>query len=446
MRRYEEYKEVELRYFEIIPSNWKLGRLCDVLSSKTYSFTGGPFGSDLKSNDYTDDGIRIIQLQNIGVGKFLNEYKIYTSVEKANALFACNIFPGDIIIAKMADPVARATIIPDYHSRYLMASDGIRLVNNNFNDSRFLVYAINSIHFNFYASINSVGSTRQRIGLNVLKKLNIILPPLSEQQAIANYLDAKTQAIDKKVSLLEQKIETYKKLKRTLINQTITKGLNKNVPLKDSGISWIGQIPQHWEVKRFKDVLNLFTGNSISDKNGFDYIENSIPYVSTKDIDFNTNEINYTNGMYIPNSDKTFKRAKKGTCLICIEGANAGKKYGILNQEVAFVNKLAALKFKANRNFDKYLYYYIQSIAFSGEFFPLINGLIGGVSVNKLKEFNIILPPKSEQEEIAKYLDHKTATIDAIVGNISKQIETLKQLRKTLINDVVTGKIKVCDD
>ena len=96
-------------------------------------------------------------------------------------------------------------------------------------------------------------------------------------------------------------------------------------------------------------------------------------------------------------------------------------------------------------NFDKYLYYYIQSIAFSGEFFPLINGLIGGVSVNKLKEFNIILPPKSEQEEIAKYLDHKTTTIYAIVGNISKQIETLKQLRKTLINDVVTGKIKVVE-
>src|SRR5690554_127437 len=161
----------------------------------------------------------------------------------------------------MADPVARATIIPDYHSRYLMASDGIRLVNNNFNDSRFLVYAINSIHFNFYASINSVGSTRQRIGLNVLKKLNIILPPLSEQQAISNYLDAKTQAIDKKVSLLEQKIETYKKLKRTLINQTITKGLNKNAPLKDSGISWIGQIPQHWEVKRLKELGNIETSS-----------------------------------------------------------------------------------------------------------------------------------------------------------------------------------------
>src|SRR5690606_12973972 len=216
------------------------------------------------------------------------------------------------------------------------------------------------------------------IGKENFKNMTFPLPSFSEQQAIANYLDAKTQAIDKKVSLLEQKIETYKKLKRTLINQTITKGLDKNTPLKDSGISWIGQIPQHWEVKRFKDVLNLFTGNSISDKNGFDYIENSIPYVSTKDIDFNTNEINYTNGMYIPNSDKTFKRAKKGTCLICIEGANAGKKYGILNQEVAFVNKLAALKFIANRNFDKYLYYYIQSNAFSGEFFPLINGLIGG--------------------------------------------------------------------
>ena|SRR5690554_1894465 len=352
---------------------------------------------------------------------------------------------NDVIVSTVRTYLKAIAFI-DFEPKDYVVSTGFAVLQPKKNIfPKYLGYYCQSEYFIDKVVSNSKGVSYPAINAGEIVQLPIINLPLSEQQAIANYLDAKTQAIDKKVSLLEQKIETYKKLKRTLINQTITKGLDKNTPLKDSGISWIGQIPQHWEVKRFKDVLNLFTGNSISDKNGFDYIENSIPYVSTKDIDFNTNEINYTNGMYIPNSDKTFKRAKKGTCLICIEGANAGKKYGILNQEVAFVNKLAALKFKANRNFDKYLYYYIQSIAFSGEFFPLINGLIGGVSVNKLKEFNIILPPKSEQEQIAKYLDHKTTTIDAIVGNISKQIETLKQLRKTLINDVITGKIKVVE-
>lgn len=419
MRRYEELKSSEVEWLEFIPKKWSLVRLKDLCIIETGS---------KNTEDKVDDGIYpfFVRSQTI---EYINSYS----------------FDGEAILTA-GDGVGVAKVFHHFKGKFETHQRVYRISGFNKVNGRFLYYYLKE---NLYKEVlkYNVKATVDSLRMPMFQRFPILCPSIAEQQAIANYLDAKTQAIDKKVTLLEQKIETYKKLKRTLINQTITKGLRSlsEVEMKDSGIAWIGQIPQHWEVKRFKDVLNLFTGNSISDKNGFDYIENSIPYVSTKDIDFNTNEINYENGMYIPKSDKTFKRAKKGTCLLCIEGANAGKKYGILNQEVAFVNKLAALKFKANRNFDKYLYYYIQSIAFSGEFFPLINGLIGGVSVNKLKEFNIILPPKSEQVEIAKYLDHKTTTIDAIVSNIGKQIDTLKQLRKTLINDVVTGKIKVIE-
>lgn len=441
MRNYDSYIESNIDWIGRIPLNWNVNSLKRIVKIK---ITDGPH----ETPDFIDEsGVPFISAEAIKDGKInFNYCRGYIS-KKQDKIYSKKCKPqlNDLFIVKSGSTTGKIAIVDVEKDFNIWSPLALVRLQHKY-VPKYFYYYLQSNSFQNQVKVFWSFGTQPNIGMNVIERLYIVLPPFQEQQSIANYLDAKTQAIDKKVSLLEQKIETYKKLKRTLINQTITKGLNKNVPLKDSGISWIGQIPQHWEVKRFKDVLNLFTGNSISDKNGFDYIENSIPYVSTKDIDFNTNEINYTNGMYIPNSDKTFKRAKKGTCLICIEGANAGKKYGILNQEVAFVNKLAALKFKANRNFDKYLYYYIQSIAFSGEFFPLINGLIGGVSVNKLKEFNIILPPKSEQEEIAKYLDHKTATIDAIVGNISKQIETLKQLRKTLINDVVTGKIKVCDD
>lgn len=414
MRRYDEYKESGLEWIGEVPKHWSEKRLKEIAS-----IFGG---KDYKEIICDNGGFEVF-----GSGGAFERASRYLYNKESVLLGRKGTIDKPLYVDKpfwVVDTMYY-TKIPKITS------------------AKYFYYLSTCIEFGFYRYGSALPSMTQ----GDLNRIIFFIPQFQEQQAIANYLDAKTQAIDKKVSLLEQKIETYKKLKRTLINQTITKGLRSlsEVEMKDSGISWIGKIPKHWEVKRFKDVLNLFTGNSISDKNGFDYIENSIPYVSTKDIDFNTNEINYENGMYIPNSDKTFKRVKKGTCLLCIEGANAGKKYGILNQEVAFVNKLAALKFIANRNFDKYLYYYIQSIAFSGEFFPLINGLIGGVSINKLKEFNIILPPKSEQEEIAKYLDKKTTTIDAIIDNIVKQIETLKQLRKTLINDVVTGKIKVIE-
>ena len=451
MRKYEEYKNVELRYFESIPVNWKLGRLCDVLSSKNYSFTGGPFGSDLKSNDYTDDGIRIIQLQNIGVGKFLNDYKIYTSEEKANVLLACNIYPGDIIISKMADPVARATIIPDYHSRYLMASDGIRLVNNNFNDSRFLVYAINSIHFNFYASINSVGSTRQRIGLNVLKKLNIILPTLQEQQAIANYLDAKTQAIDKKVSLLEQKIETYKKLKNTIIAKAVTQGIsNQELSINDLGF----KTPANWTKYRLKDLGKLFSG--LSGKSGDDFNQEDNPnnrgFIPFTNIANNTYLKKDHLGTVVINPGEKQNKVRKGDLffLMSSEGYGDIGKTAVLADDIdeAYLNSFCK-GYRVNQNkcnpyFLNYLLLsniYRQRLIVEGKGFTRIN-----LKMEKVTDFEIFLPPTlSEQEEIANYLDHKTTTIDAIVSNIGKQIDTLKQLRKTFINDVVTGKIKVIE-
>jgi type I restriction enzyme S subunit len=108
---------------------WKETTLCQVADPKVkWSFTGGPFGSNLKAEDYTDSGVRIIQLQNIGDGIFNDDYKIYTSEEKADQLLSCNIYPDEIIISKMGDPVARCCIMPVKEPRYLMASDGIRLV------------------------------------------------------------------------------------------------------------------------------------------------------------------------------------------------------------------------------------------------------------------------------------------------------------------------------
>lgn len=173
--------------------NKKLIELCD--SSDKYSFTGGPFGSDLKSEHYTDEGVQIIQLQNIGDGHFINESKIFTSDKKADELKNCNIYPREIILAKMADPVARACIIPNYRERYLMASDGIRLVINK--DKYNTVFTLNYINSNYFrkkAILNSTGATRLRIGLNELKNISLNIPSLEEQEKIASFFSL----IDKK--------------------------------------------------------------------------------------------------------------------------------------------------------------------------------------------------------------------------------------------------------
>ena len=202
----------------MIPKEWEVNELVDVSDEKQHSFTGGPFGSDLQTKNYTKTGVRIIQLQNIGDGEFINEYKIFTSENKANQLFSCNIFPGDIIISKMADPVARACIIPKYHERYLMASDGIRLKLNSSNKPKFIMEQINYFRFRRKAIALSTGTTRERIGLTELRKIKIKVPKENEQ----NQISIKLTNIDKLMKNDFEYLEKMKKLKQGLMQDLLT--------------------------------------------------------------------------------------------------------------------------------------------------------------------------------------------------------------------------------
>ncbi|MDR4325852.1 restriction endonuclease subunit S [Bacillus pseudomycoides] len=203
-----------------IPLDWEVKELVELANSNDrYAFTGGPFGSNLKSSDYTEDGVRIIQLQNIKDGYFANDYKIYTSESKANELLSCNIYPGDIIIAKMAEPVARACIIPNYSDRYLMASDGIRLsVNNTKYITEYVTYAINAPYFRQQAVNNSTGTTRLRIGLSTLRSLKILVPSIEEQKKIADIL----VNVDRKIEKEQSKVLKLKELKEGLMQSLLT--------------------------------------------------------------------------------------------------------------------------------------------------------------------------------------------------------------------------------
>lgn len=199
---------------------WEITRFSDIADkSVPWSIGGGPFGSNLKASDYTDKGVRIIQLQNIGDGRFHDEYAIYTSDAKADELLSNNIYPGEIILSKMGDPVARACFVPSEDPRYLMASDGIRLaVDSRRFNKRFVHDYINSVYFRRTAIEASTGSTRQRIGLVTLKQLPFVAPPLPEQTAIAAVLSD----MDAELAALEQRREKTRALKQGMMQELLT--------------------------------------------------------------------------------------------------------------------------------------------------------------------------------------------------------------------------------
>lgn len=199
---------------------WEAIRFGDVADQKIqWGFVGGPFGSNLKSSDYVSDGVRILQLQNIGDGQFHDDYSIFTTEEKADELLCNNIYPGEIILSKMGDPVARACFVPHGAKRYLMASDGIRLaVDERRFDKRFVHDYINSPYFRQRAIDASTGSTRQRIGITVLKALPFSAPPLPEQTAIADVL----ASLAAELTALEARRDKTRQLKQGMMQELLT--------------------------------------------------------------------------------------------------------------------------------------------------------------------------------------------------------------------------------
>ena len=272
-----------------------------------------------------------------------------------------------------------------------------------------------------------ITSTQDNLNLERLNSVVKFLPPLQEQLAIAAYLDRNAAKIDLKIELLSQKAAHYNKFKQSLIKETVICGLDKNVAIKDSGIEYIGDIPDHWEIERGKNLFKEYPKSKITATEG-------MPEGKYK---------------FFNSSDKQSKWLDyclmKTEGLIFSTGGSAGVNY--CEAEYSYSTDCWCLYGKNSEKVHlKYYSYFftailneIQQLAFRGA------GL-EHLQKDFIKLSEIIYPHISEQVAIANFLDTKTAHIDKVTSTINTQIEKLKELRKTLINNVVTGKIKVIDE
>lgn len=210
---------------------------------------------------------------------------------------------------------------------------------------------------------------------------------------------------------------------------------------KDSGIEWISEVPSHWRTCPLKYVALLYNGNSIKDdeKSLYEDSTDAIPYIATKNINVDNNNIDYNNGMFIKKADTSFVRAPKESTLMCIEGGSAGRKIAFTNQEVAFINKLCCFTTRNKSELDNlFLYYYLQSSSFKRKFTSHLSGLIGGVSISEMKNFAMILPSIAEQRAIAAYLVEKCGKVDELIADLEQQEKDLTAMKKSEISRVVT--------
>lgn len=189
------------------------------------------------------------------------------------------------------------------------------------------------------------------------------------------------------------------------------------------------------EIKKLKDIGSIFNGNSINERIKRDKYTgklNGRPFIATKDLDVDTYAINYDNRVKIPLNEKGFKVAHKNSVLICMEGGSAGKKVAFNAEDVYFGNKLVAIEANSTCN-PKYLFYYLLSDEFGKAFKDLMNGVIGGVSINKFKEIDILVPSLSEQNKIVKILDEAFEKIQKVKENTEKNLRNSRELFETYL-------------
>jgi len=269
-------------------------------------------------------------------------------------------------------------------------------------------------------------------------QIETILPSTQEQQSIATYLDQKCSEIDELITLQEEMITKLQSYKQSVITEAVTKGLDKNVPLKDSGIEWIGEIPEHWntyQLKRCSKFINGYAFNS----NHFNK-DKGIPVIRIGDI--LNEQISFENIVYVQENNELEKFiVHKNDILIAMSGATVGK-IGVYNSDdKVYINQRVGIIRTTQYN-------YIKRMFSANGFIDYINLSSAGsaqpnISSDGILNFHIPVPPLNEQQTIANYLDQKCSEIDELISIKQQKIEKLKDYKKSLIFECVTGKRKV---
>lgn len=271
--------------------------------------------------------------------------------------------------------------------------------------------------------------------------LPIIIPPLPDQQRIADFLDKKCGEIDGLTADIEEQIKTLEEYKKSVITEAVTKGLNPNVEMKDSGIDWIGMIPKNWCIKRVKNIGLYRNGLTYSPSNITDENNGTLVLRSSNIKD---SKLSLNDNLYVDTFINNELKIKKNDILIC--SRNGSKeligKNAIITRDINATFGAFMMIFRCNC--PKYMYYILNSFIFKyylGTFFTsTINQLTG----NNFGNMKIVFSEDEfEQQQIVKYLDHKCSEIDSIISSKKQQLETLAEYKKSLIYEYVTGKKEV---
>lgn len=427
-------KESGIDWIGQIPEEWRVRPIKHIVETHV---TDGPHETPV----LYETGIPFLSAEAVKDGVLdFNFKRGYISL-KDHDRFKKKISPkkDDIFIVKSGATTGNVGIVNTDEIFDIWSPLALIRCNKTLAIQKYIYFYLLSTLFKSQVEFNWSFGTQQNIGMGVIERIKVILPPVSEQQKIADFLDKKTAQLDKVKELLEEQIQKLKDYRSSLIYETVTKGLDKTVPMKDSGIDWIGQVPQGWGVKPLKYLASYddetLTQSEINSNRKIDYVDIS-------SVEFTKGINGHQEFSTLEAPSRARKIAKKGDTIISTVRTYLKAIAYVNNDYIVSTGFCVVRPKKIN---SKYLNYTIMSDSFTGP----VSKYAWGVSypaISSSQLVNIPIPfPESieEQLSIVDYLDHKMLQINQLIDIKQEQIENINKQRQTLIYDYVTGKRRV---
>jgi type I restriction enzyme S subunit len=415
---YPEYKDSGIEWLGKIPANWGVSKL------KFRSRRSAMYGANEPAASYSDCGARFIRTSDIdGSGRLREADAVYVD----RGLVADYLLEdGDLLLSR-SGTLGRSLVFDSrQHGECAYAGYLVRFSLDRHTLPRFAFYFTKSLAFYDWVSLSAIESTIGNVNAQKYANMPLPIPSWADQQAIADFLDRETSKIDALIGKKERLIELLQEKRTALITQAVTKGLDPNVPMKDSGIEWLGAVPAHWTVRRLKRLVS-FRGGGTPSKSVSEYWQGDIPWVSPKDVKSEAHVID------------------TGAVLVVVRS-------GILRHSipVAINRRRVALNqdMKALMPGPEVTAEYLKYLVVGNEGPLLVQWRKQGATVESIEHELLAgslvpVPPLPEQKAISAVLDGEVEPVDTLIAEVEQATEILREYRTGLISGAVTGKIDV---
>ncbi len=417
MKRYEEYKDSNILWLGKLPSLWSVEKI------------NGHFRE--RREKVSDKDYPALSVAKIGVVPQLDD-----AVKTDNGDNRKLVREGDFVVNSRSDRKGSCGVSPQDGSVSLI-NIVLKIIDLN-REYVHLLFRSNNYIEEFYRNGRGIVSDLWTTRYCEMKNILIPIPPIEEQEAIVVFLDNKISKIDIYVSEREKELIALEELKQAEIAAAITRGLNPNAPMCDSGIPWLGQIPLHWKELKLSQVARE---HYISNKNVHHQNLLSLSYgkIIRKDI-------NRTDGL-LPASFDGYQIVEPGNIVLRLTDLQNDQKslrVGLAREEGIVTGAYLSLEVRDNI-IPEFAYLFLHTSDIHKFFYTMGSGIRQGLNFTGIRDIKVPVPPKGEQQDIVDYINAKTQKIDGLIADLKAEIEKLKEYKQRLISDAVTGQIDVRD-